>query len=448
MNETKKMVDFVINLRYEDLPEAAIEKTKQCILDGVGVIFAAMDDPIAAIMGSYLREAGGPGLSSVIGLGLKTSPASAALGNGTLCHALDFDDFCLPALSHPTTTIMPAALAMAEYVGASGKDAILAFNAGYEIFCKVAGAMNPSHWYKGFHATGTFGTYGAVAAASKLLKLDEDQTTRAFGIASSLAAGLKQNIGTHTKPLHAGHAAENGIRAALLAQKGFTAANDAFEGRMGLARLMSDEQDFSVLDKIADPLEIIDPAPFIKPHPSCGGTHASMNAMLYLVEEYDIKPEDVEEVWGGTNRGVYEQLIYTEPQSDIEARFSMQFVLAIILLERKGGLTRFTNEKVTDPKTVQLMKKIHRYEDPELSRTLPLAWVDKTATVKVRLKDGRELTRTADIRHLTWDEVKEKYTECASVALPKNKVAESMNLLEHLDTVNDMETVMAIVRKD
>lgn len=307
--------------------------------------------------------------------------------------------------------------------------------------------MNPSHWYKGFHATGIFGTYGAVAAAAKLLNLDEDQTTRAIGIASSLVSGIKQNLGSHAKPFHAGHAAENGVRAALLAQKGFTGRPDAFEGRMGVAKLMADEQDFAVFDKIADPLEIVDPAPFIKSHPSCGGTHAAMNAMQQLIEEYDIKPEDVVEVWGGTNRGVYEQLIYTEPKSAIEARFSMQFTLAIVLAERRGGLTRFTDEKVRDPKIVELMRRIHRYEDPELSRTLPLAWVDKTATVKIKLKDGRELQRTADIRHPSWDEVKEKYSECAGVALPDDKITRSMAIWEKLDELDALDEVMALVRR-
>jgi len=444
--ETKKIVDIIIKTKYEDLPEEAINNAKQCVLDCIGVSFAGYAlHPIGKILESYIEEIGGTPKSSIIGSGIKTSLINAALVNGTLGHALDYDDFALPALSHPSVTILPAILALSEANGATGKAALLAFIVGFETFCKIADAVQPSHWYKGYHATGTFGTFGATAAAAKLLKLDAEQLTNALGIAGSEAAGLKQNFGTMTKPFHAGQAAENGIKAVLLAKRGFTAAKDILEGRLGFANVMTDKYDFSVLDKLGNPWDIVDPAPFIKLHPSCGGTHASMTAMLSLIEEHNIKPDEVEHVDAGTNPGGVEQLIYTEPKDQLQAKFSIQFCLAILLLERKAGLAQFTDTKVTDPKTVELMKRITLYIDPELTKTVPLEWADKTATVKIKMKDGREFQRTSDIRHPSWDEIKAKYEECARLVLPEDKIQKSIDLTTNLENLSDINSLIEVI---
>jgi len=446
MLETEKLAHFIVQTKYEELPQKAIDNAKQCILDCIGVSFAGYALlPIGKILESYLKEVGGAPKSSVIGSGIRTSPVNAALVNGTLGHALDYDDFALPALSHPSVTILPAVLALGEVTEATGKDALLAFIVGFEAFCKIAHAVQPSHWYKGYHATGTFGTFGATAAASKLLDLDEEQLINALGIAGSEAAGLKQNFGTMTKPFHAGHAAENGIKAALLAKNGFTAAKDILEGRLGFAKVMTDNYDFSILDKLGNPWEIVDPAPYIKLHPSCGGTHAAMTAMLSLINEYDIKAEEVERVDAGTNPGGFEQLIYAEPKNQLQAKFSIQFCLAILLLEREAGLAQFTDDKVTDPKTVELMKRITLYIDPEVTKTTPLEWSDKTAVVKIKMKDGREFQRTSDIRHLSWDEIKSKYKECARFILPEDKIEESIEAITNLENLINMSSLIEVI---
>ena len=445
MGKTNKLAAFIVKTGYEDIPDEAINTAKRCILDCIGVTLAGCTHPIAKIMESYLKEAGGRPSSTVIGLGIKTSPGNAALTNGTLGHVLDYDDFILPGLAHVTVPVLPAVLALGESTDATGKNMLLAYILGNEIFCKLGAAVSPSHWYKGFHATGTVGTYGAVAAASKLLKLDEEHTINAFGIASSLASGLKQNIGTMTKPLHAGHAAEGGIRAALLAERGFTGAMDAFEGQMGFAKVMADSQDYSVFDKFANPWDIVHTPPFIKPHPSCSGTHAAMNAMLSLIKEYNIKPNEVEHVNAGMPSGVLEELIYAEPKSVFQARFSMQFCLAILLLERKAGLAQFTDAKVRDLKTVDLMKQISLSVDPELAKSVPLECLEKTATVMVRMKNGRECKRTADIRHLTWDEIKSKYEECASLVLPENKLKRSIDIISGLEKLKNLNSLIEAI---
>jgi 2-methylcitrate dehydratase PrpD len=147
------------------------------------------------------------------------------------------------------------------------------------------------------------------------------------------------------------------------------------------------------------------------------------------------------------NPGGVEQLIYTEPKNALQGKFSMQFCLAIILLEKKGGLAQFTDAKVRDPKTVELMKRINLYVDQELTESLPLGWVDKTATVKVRMKDGREYKRTADIKHLTWDELKSKYEECARLVLPENKLKGSIDVIMSLEKAKSLNPLMECIVK-
>jgi 2-methylcitrate dehydratase PrpD len=397
-------------------------------------------------MQSYLNDVGGKPQCSIIGLGTRTSSVNAALVNGTLGHALDYDDFAFPALGHPTTCVLPAVMALGESTGAKGEDLLLSFVVGFEAFMKIGGVVSPSHWYKGFHATGTVGTYGAVAAAGKLLDLDEAHMINAFGVAGSEASGLKQNFGTMAKPFHAGHAAEGGVKAALLARNGFVAAKDVLEGMFGFAKVLADTQNFDYLDRLGDPWDILDPGPFFKLSPSCGGTQAGMNALFSLIEEYDIKPDEVERIDAGTNPGGPEQLIYAEPKTALQAKFSMQFCLAILLLERKAGLSQFTDAKVREPKVVELMKRITLYVDPELTKSVPLEWVDKTTTVKVKLKDGREYKRTADLRRLTWDELTSKYEECAGRVLSESKVRQSIDLLTNLEKLDDVKSLMELIR--
>ena len=452
MGATRQLVDFIIGTKYEDLPPEAINTAKGCILDYIGVSLVGSVQPIAKVLESYLKVVGGTPRSTVIGLGTKTSSVHAAFANGAIGHAIDYDDNALIAQAHPTVTILPAVLALAEATGVTGKEVLLAYTVGYETFSKLGAALNPSHWYKGFHSTGTFGTYGAVAGASKLLKLDSEQMTNAFGIAGSSASGLKQNFGTMTKPFHAGHAAEGGVKAALLAKDGFTAAKDVLEGRLGFARVMAEKQDLTVFANLGAPWGIVDSggvntSPFIKPFPSCGATHAAMEALFSLIREYDIKPDKVKFVDAGMNLGGVESLPYAEPIDSLQGKFSMQFCLAIVLLERKAGLAQFTDEKVRDPKTRKLMKRIALSVDPDLAESLPLELCDKTATVRIRMTDGREYKRTADLRHLTWGEITSKFEECVSSMLKEDEIRKMIDLTTNLERLKDLSPLVELIHR-
>jgi 2-methylcitrate dehydratase PrpD len=412
------LVEFARACRPEDIPDDVALCAKLSILDALGVSLAAADEPIAGIIERYVHRLGGAEQATVLVSGTRTSAPLAAFANGVLCHAIDYDDMHFPTIAHPTTAVLPAALAAGELTGARGADVLRGFVLGMEAFCKVGGVMNPGHWYRGYHATGTFGAVGAGVAAAAILGLDEPGFLQALGIAGTAAAGLKQNLGTMTKPFHAGHAAENGVKAALLAADGFTATERILEGRFGLFRVTTDVARLEYLDRLGDPWDLVDPGVIVKRYPSCGGTHAAIHALLSLVDEHDIGADDVEHVDAGMNPIGPEELIYPEPRTPLEAKFSMQFCLAVALLERRVSPAEFTDEKVRDSRVVELERRITLSVDPDVTARVPLEEGDLEAVVTVRLRDGTEYRRGHRLGPLPAEVVQAKFMECVAGRLP------------------------------
>ena len=237
---TKKLAHFEAETRMEDIPQEALTVAQRGITDCIGVIFPGSLEPQGKIIRDYVRKMGGVAESSIIGSDLKTSPYLAALANGTMGHALDYDD--MGGFGHPSVVLVPAVLAIGESMGASGKDILTAYVVGFEVAACLRQQLW-THYLRGWHATGNFGSLGAGAAVARLLKLDVHQVRMVLGIAASLAGGLRQNFGTMTKPLHAGQAAANGIKAALLTQAGFTADENIIETPLGFVKVFGHDQE-------------------------------------------------------------------------------------------------------------------------------------------------------------------------------------------------------------
>mgnify|MGYP001602411076 CR=1 FL=1 len=239
---TVELARRALAIRFADLPGEIRALARQCILDTLGTALAGADDALVRILTAELAEQGGNPVCGVIGSTLRLPALSAALLNGTMAHALDYDDVNLAMPGHPSVAVLPAVLALAEERGASGEALLAAFVAGYETACRVGLLVAPGHYDTlGFHATGTVGSFGAAAACAHLLGLSESQTVHALGIAATQAAGLKSMFGTMCKPLHAGRAAYNGLLAARLAARGFTARPDSLECAQGFAAAYSPE---------------------------------------------------------------------------------------------------------------------------------------------------------------------------------------------------------------
>src|SRR5688500_7944986 len=287
-------------LRYEEMPPEAVHWAKVGILDLIGVTLAGAGEDTTRIPRGVLLHGGASGSSLLFdGGATRVGALDAALINGTASHALDFDDCNNTIGGHPTAPILPALFALADDVGASGREFIAAYVAGFETECKIAMGVHFYHYTHGWHPTATLGVFGSTAACAKLLKLPDDKTAIALAIAASLASGIKANFGTMVKPLHVGHCTRNGLFAALLARGGFTANAGAFEHKQGFFNVFNGEGNYDeakILPAWGKPLDIVKPGIAVKQYPCCGSTHSALDAMLGLVREHKPAVDDIERV--------------------------------------------------------------------------------------------------------------------------------------------------------
>src|SRR5438477_2615299 len=307
---------------YEALPEPVRELARQCVLDYYGVALAGADDPLATILVDELAEAGGAAQASIIGHQARLPALSAALVNGAAGHALDYDDVNLVIPGHPSVTILPGLLALAEQRRSSGQEVIAAFVAGYETACRIGAALRPGHYDRGFHATGTVGAFGAAAACAHLLGLDAEATARALGIAGTQAAGLKSQFGTMCKPFHAGKASQSGLLAARLAARGFSSRPDLVECEQGFA--FTHGPDFNVqaaLAEAANGFHIF--ANLFKYHAACYLTHGPIECARSLREQHGVTPDQVARMTLLLDRSCDRVCNIPTPTDGLEAKFSL-----------------------------------------------------------------------------------------------------------------------------
>src|SRR6185369_7948816 len=341
---TDYVAGFVVQTKANDIPADVAHLGKRSVLDGIGLALAGAASECGHIAQQYLDQLGIASAkgSTVIGSTLRVPARFAAFANGLAIHADDYDDTQLAVakdrvyglLTHPTAPALPPALAIAERDRRSGADLMLAYQVGVEVECKVAEAIMPRHYQHGFHSTATCGSIGAAAASAKLLGLDREATRRALSIGATQAGGLRENFGTMTKPFHAGRACENGVLAAEIAALGFTASPNGLEADRGFFRAAGGGYDPAAIDgRLGDPWTFHSPGVSIKPHPSGSLTHPGMGAMLELIRRNDIKPARVKRVSVGTNHNMPNALIHHQPKNELQAKFSMEFCMAILLLD-------------------------------------------------------------------------------------------------------------------
>jgi 2-methylcitrate dehydratase PrpD len=447
---TEYLTEWGRALRFSDIPSDVLAEAIRHVVDGYGVGLSGHGEEGHRILRDYVAEVGGAEQVQVFGTPLRASAELAALVNGQAMHAMDFDDTQLSTnpesvyglLTHPTTPVLGAASAAAELVDADGKDLLTAYVAGVEVACRVADAMFSRHYQEGFHTTGTVGAFGAVTAAGKLLGLSAEEMRYAFGIAAPLGGGYRENFGTMTKPLHAGQAAQAGVFAARLAKAGFTSAVSIVEAPRGFYNAAAGGYEPSRIDgKLGDPFFLVDPGVSIKPYPSGSLSHPGQDAVLALVEEYDVQPEDVEEAVAGTNSAMPNALIYAMPQTALEAKFSFPFFLAIAILRRRVGIAEFTDEVVRSPEVQEMMKRCHHVVDPEIDAR---GFQHLDTKVQIKLKDGTVLERTerAATGHpdkpISRAQIDTKFLECAELAIDEERARDLLGKLWDLPSVESV----------
>ena len=452
---TQEISHFVARTRYRDIPEDVVQLARGFILDGLGVALAGSTDECSRIVRRHIRRAAGRGEASILGTFMSAPAPQAALANGVAGHAMDYDDTQLSTskeavyglLTHPTTPVLAAALAIGENQKSSGEDFVLAYILGVEVECRIADAIDPRHYQSGFHSTATMGGLGAAMAVGKLLRFKEEQLLRTLGIAASMASGLRENFGTMTKPLHAGRAAENGVNAALLARDGFTAATNILEARRGFFSAMAGGYDESKISgRLGSPYFMREPGISIKPYPSGSLSHPAQDLILDLVRQHDLKAADIERIDVGTNSNVPNALIYPMPKTALEGKFSIPFCMAIAVLERKAGIAQFQDRKVRDKKVIEMMKRVTLFVDDELEK---LGYDQVRSRIRIALKNGRTLEGRYDVarghpeKPLSWTELGDKFRDCARLVLPDRNAAAA---LESVARIEQLKNLTALLR--
>jgi 2-methylcitrate dehydratase PrpD len=453
MTIIESLAERIVAVRYEDLPAEAIEWGKAAILDTVGVTLAGAAEPCASILSGVLAGTG-VGECLIFGSDRRTSALDAALINGTASHALDFDDVSNSLGGHPSAPIVPALFALGEQIDCpekpvEGRDFLTAYVTGFETETRIGRGVNLYHYEKGWHPTATLGVFGATAACCHLMGLDAQRTATALAIAASLASGIKANFGTMTKPLHVGHTARNGLFAAMLARDGFTANPGALEHKQGFLNVFNGAGNFDA-DKIlrdwGQPWDIVSPGLGIKQHPCCGSTHPAIDAMLGLRREHDLAPDKIERIESWTHARRLAHTDRPDPESGLDAKFSVQYCLARAVLQGQIKLEDFEGEAFNDPQARGLMQRIHAAPYADTSGE-PLG-----AEIRVTFKDGRVVSNRVGTalgrgrdNPLPADALLAKFANCATRALPVPAVKRLQDLLLHLDEAASLRAVVAAI---
>src|SRR5712664_2651811 len=456
---TEYVGKFIGSTKYEDIPQDAIELGKKSILDGLGLALAGSRAQTGTLCREYVEHLGiCDGKATVIGSSKKTSPRFAAFVNGVSIHADDFDDTQLAVakdrvyglLVHPTVPVLPALLALAEGRAISGKELMLAYHLGVEVECKIAEAISPRHYQDGFHSTGTCGPFGSSAACAKLLQFDLSKIRNTFGLAASQSGGLRENFGTMTKPFQAGHAAESGLLSAELVSLGWTAAEQILEAERGFFHAFGGSYDPSaIMGRLGKPWTFVSPGISLKPYPSGSLAHPAMTELARLISAHKLQPAQVEKLDVGANHQMTTTLLHHRPKTGLEAKFSMEFCMAILLLRGKGGLSEFSDHVVQSGDVQAMIGRVNFYVDPEAES----AGYDKmTSLLRIHLKDGKVITGRADFAKgspanpMSFDEAAAKFRGCAEFAAwPMNKTEGLITYVKTLDSVRDLSALSPLL---
>ncbi len=457
---TRLLAEFVVSTGSDELDEGIRDRANASIADCVAVMLAGRSSTAGGSVIEYVRETSVGNVSDwpcwAVGLLGGAPPEAAALVNATCAHALDYDD-TLPGGGHLTAVVLPAILATADSAGLQlgGPALTEAFAIGFEVAAKVAAALGVAHYFKGWHTTSTAGSFGAAAAACKVLSLDASRVATAFGIVGSLTGGMQLNFGTATKALHAGIAARNGVAAALLAERGFTASRSIFDGPHGLLALYGAGAAVpKALDLLGAPWALAEPGAALKPYPCCYAAARSACAALQFATTYSYAPAEITSVVSKVPKGGLQALIYDDPQTGLNGKASMQYILAAALIDRELTLETFTDAAVQRPAVRDLMllvssseDRMLRLEDPDAKLSAPT--VGGRIELTVETADGSSRTLTVNAQPGSADlpmsaaEVRSKALACVRFGGYDDRRAQRLLLrLGRLDAESDISTLL------
>lgn len=442
MKVTEQLARYAIETSYKSFPKEVVHQAKRCILDLMGVALGGANQPLGKILVKAVKDFGGKPQATIWGHGLKTNVMNAALVNGAIAHALDFDDTHTGSLGHPSAPIVPAALAVAEWKGLSGKAALEAFIVGFEVGTHIGKGMGMKHYDRGWHATSTFGRFSAAVAAGKLLGLSLEEMKMALGLAGTQSAGLRLVFGTMTKPFHPGKCSYDGVLSAILAQRGFTCAPNILEGKKGLVEAMGDDQSSpeSMVKGLGKKYEILKNT--FKPYAACLLTHPTIDAVIQMRNKYNLKPEDIKEISCDVAKFCLDSAGQVEPKIALAGKFSTYYCAALALAEGVAGENMFTDKRVLDPRMVALRKRV--------KARVVRGYKDTEANVSITTKGGKKYSAYVDIpkgdpRNPPTDkELESKFRSLAPSVLPKPKIDRLIKTIWRLEKVGNVRELIRL----
>jgi len=447
----ERLAKFVTETSPEAIPPESYRAALQASFDCVGVSLAGAAQPHGKMIVNFVEEQGGNATCAIIGNKLRTSPYMAALANGTLGHALDFDD--MGGFGHPSVMLLPTALAVGELLGKSGSDVLCAYVLGFEVAGHLRKGSKPVQALSGFHSTAAFGVIGATAVAARLMDLNRQQTLMAFGLAGSTPSGILQNFGTHTKSLHAGMACRSAVMAASLAKQGWIATDSFIEGKLGWAHAYLGEHKYDPENMTANlgTTWLSKDSIVIKKYPCCGSNHGALDALIALLKDHQVSLSDVTRVDVDNVPAISHVLLHPDPSCGFQGKFSIHYNIATALVDRKIDIESFSDAAFDRPEYRAAREKTHinvmSNWDPEYENA------PTYNPVTVTLKDGRRLSARVN-RHamhgspadpLSEQELKDKFRYCGRTCLPDGQVEEALDAWWSLDRAPKLGDVLASV---
>lgn len=444
---SEEIADFVTTLSFGDLESDIVRLAERSFLDTIGVLIAGSEDPASTLSAEHTTSNGTSGPATVVGRGVSTDPSAAVLAHGTAAHALDFDDLSWGMDGHPSAPLIAPLLTIAELNDISGETAITGYTAGFETMCYLAAPISPGHYEAGWHATSTFGVFGAAAATAAAMDLSVAETRQAMNIAASMPSGLKRNFGSMTKPLHVGLAARSGLTAAQLAQRGFTADTDTFSGPGGFFQLYGPadtEPDIGALPVLGDDWGLHSHGIHVKKYPCCYFTHTGIYGTAALVEEFDIDTNAIADIEVLASKGAADALAHDDPETPSQAKFSMPYTVSYAAIYGNIGLSAFEEAALLNESVRALAECVHLQVDEGLE------YDSHTATVRIETQSGSSYERTVENppgthnKPLPDQELHEKFRMCASTIYDDDTVEW---FLSRLDTLRQESSLKTITQK-
>jgi len=446
---TAELGQFVSKLALSNVPAEAQAVAKTGFTDCFGVMIAGAREPVVPLVDRELAGADGSALASLIPSGERRNVEDAALVNGVAAHVLDYDDVTLDG--HPSAVLVPAILAQGEALGSSGSEMLTAYAAGYEVWAELLVREPVPLHQKGWHPTAVRGTVAAAAACAKLRQLGAQDTSTALAIAGSMAGGLVANFGTHTKCFQVGRAAQSGVIAARLAQAGMTASPDALEHRSGFLTAFSPsgEPDLSrSLDADKKEWHLVRQGLNVKRYPICYATHRAIDATLELATRHDLKPADVERVRVSTGEMQMLMLRNAQPQTALEAKFSMQFAVASSLVARRVGLSQLRDDFVRSPPIQSLMPRVSTTTTAQTMDGSAFAPSEKveitTVGGKILASEPIVFAKGSKQLPLSREELRAKFVDCLGDGFSDGAKTNAFEKLMNLERLNAAADLLAL----